>query len=169
MEEQDVEAGAELPSTEISAARHVSQSVHGLDEKGKTIEPEEIEYLYLNFDTPLPTPAGISSPQPGQLPPPEVPNLKQFMSPFLWSKGHKAMVTWISCAVTALAAFAAGEFNPESKILCREWKISTVVYELGITVFTTGFAIAPMVLAPFSEINGRRPMFISSGILFTGE
>lgn len=29
-----------------------------------------------------------------------------------------------------------------------------------------GFAVAPMVLAPFSEINGRRPVFIASGILF---
>lgn len=29
-----------------------------------------------------------------------------------------------------------------------------------------GFAVAPMVLAPFSEINGRRPVFLASGILF---
>jgi MFS family permease len=29
-----------------------------------------------------------------------------------------------------------------------------------------GFAIAPMILAPLSEINGRRPVFIASGILF---
>ena len=35
-----------------------------------------------------------------------------------------------------------------------------------ITVFTSGFAIAPMVLAPFSELNGRRPVFIATGLLF---
>lgn len=29
-----------------------------------------------------------------------------------------------------------------------------------------GFAIAPMILAPFSEINGRRPVFVFSGIAF---
>lgn len=26
-----------------------------------------------------------------------------------------------------------------------------------------------MVLAPFSEINGRRPIFVSSGLVFTGQ
>lgn len=31
---------------------------------------------------------------------------------------------------------------------------------------STGFAIAPMVLAPLSEINGRQPLFMASGVLF---
>lgn len=35
-----------------------------------------------------------------------------------------------------------------------------------LSVRPSGFAVAPMVLAPFSEINGRRPVFIASGILF---
>lgn len=33
-------------------------------------------------------------------------------------------------------------------------------------MFTTGFATAPMVLAPFSELNGRKPVFVATGILF---
>ena len=36
----------------------------------------------------------------------------------------------------------------------------------GITTFTTGFAAAPMVLAPCSELNGRKPVFMITGILF---
>ncbi|KAJ9221526.1 hypothetical protein DTO271D3_770 [Paecilomyces variotii] len=167
--EYNVEARAESPDAEaeINTARNTPPPGYGLNEKAEGMESEEIEYLYLNFDTPLPTPAGISSPEPGQQPPPEPPNLKKYMSPFLWSERRKSLITWISCAVTALAAYSAGEFNPASKVLSPKWHISTVVYDLGITIFTTGFAIAPMVLAPFSEINGRRPMFISSGILFT--
>lgn len=36
----------------------------------------------------------------------------------------------------------------------------------GITTFCVGFALAPMVLAPFSEINGRYPVFSISGVVF---
>ncbi|KAL2822897.1 major facilitator superfamily domain-containing protein [Aspergillus granulosus] len=127
---------------------------------------QEIEYLYLDFDTPLPTPWITSPPGPGQSPPPEIPNLEKYTSPFLWPKWRKSMMTWISCAVTALAGYSAGEITPASGPLTEEWDISSVAYNLGITLFCIGFALAPMVLAPFSEINGRRPIFVASGILF---
>ncbi|KAG9713472.1 MFS multidrug transporter-like protein, partial [Aureobasidium melanogenum] len=48
----------------------------------------------------------------------------------------------------------------------QEWGVSRVAITVGVTIFTTGFAIAPMILAPFSEINGRRPMFVVTGILY---
>jgi len=77
-------------------------------------------------------------------------------------------MTYIACGVTALAGYAAGEVSPASEELTEKWGISAVVYNLSITLFCCGFALAPMVLAPFSEINGRRPIFIASGILFVG-
>ena len=129
---------------------------------------QEIEYLYLDFDTPLPSPVGISSLQKDQQPPLKCPDLKQYASPFLWPKARKAVITLISCCVTAMSAYAAGEYSPPSKELMDKWDISQVVYNLGITLFTLGFGIAPMVLAPFSEINGRRPIFVLSGLVFTG-
>jgi hypothetical protein len=146
---------------------------HGEDraapgEKQETSETQEIEYLYLTFDTELPTPAGISSPKPDLPPPPECPNLKPFTSPFLWSKSRKTLITWLACGVTVLAAYSAGEYEPAAQQLIPIWGVSEVVFNLGVTIFCTGFAIAPMVLAPFSEINGRRPVFLASGILFTG-
>ncbi|KAK1142883.1 hypothetical protein N8T08_007317 [Aspergillus melleus] len=128
---------------------------------------QEIEYLYLNFDTPLPHPVGISSPQPGQQAPPSSPNLKKYSSPFLWSNARKSVITVICCCVTAMSAYAAGEYTPPGDELTAKWGVSRVVYNLGITLYTFGFAIAPMVLAPFSEINGRRPIFVSSGLVFT--
>lgn len=164
------EDSAQSGNTEITIGQE-SQDAHGITEKARdAFQPEEIEYLYLTFETPLPTPAGISSPpQPGQSPPPECPDLKPYTSPFLWSSTRKTVITWISCAVTALAAYSAGEYAPATPVLSPWWNVSPVVCDLGITIFCIGFAIAPMVLAPFSEINGRRPMFISSGVLFTGE
>ncbi|KAF7715381.1 MFS-type transporter [Penicillium ucsense] len=130
------------------------------------VEPQEIEYHYLELDTPLPTPCITLPPQPGQSPPPEAPSLEKYTSPFLWPKWRKSMMTSISCGVTALAGYSAGEVSPASEELCKEWAISPVVYNLSITLFCFGFALAPMVLAPFSEINGRRPIFVASGVLF---
>ncbi|KUL82689.1 hypothetical protein ZTR_09415 [Talaromyces verruculosus] len=127
---------------------------------------QEIEYLYLDFDTELPTPAGLSDTKDRSTPPP-CPSLKKYTSPFLWSSSRKSMTTWLACGVTLLAAYSAGEYTPASSQLLSEWHVSQVAYNVGVTTFTAGFGIAPMVLAPFSEINGRRPVFIASGILFT--
>jgi hypothetical protein len=129
---------------------------------------QDIEFRYLELDTPLPTPCITLPPGPAQSPPPEAPSLEKYTSPFLWPQWRKSMMTYIACGVTALAGYAAGEVSPASEELTELWGISTVVYNLSITVFCCGFALAPMVLAPFSEINGRRPIFIASGILFVG-
>ncbi|KAJ5173450.1 Major facilitator superfamily domain general substrate transporter, partial [Penicillium capsulatum] len=128
--------------------------------------PDDIKFLYLELDTPLPTPCITLPPGPGQSPPPEAPALEKYGSPFLWPKWRKSMMTWISCAVTALAGYSAGEVSPAADELTQKWNISPVVYNLSITIFCIGFALAPMILAPFSEINGRRPIFVASGILF---
>ncbi|KAK2809239.1 hypothetical protein FQN50_004075 [Emmonsiellopsis sp. PD_5] len=127
----------------------------------------DIQYHYLTFDTALPSPTGISIPRPDQQPVPECPDLRPYISPFTWGSSRKWVITAISCVVTSLSAIAAGAYSPAEKTLTEKWGISGVVYNLGITLFTFGFAISPMVLAPFSEINGRRPMFICSGILFS--
>jgi len=132
------------------------------------VEPNEIEYLYLELETPLPTPCITLPPSAGQSAPPEAPSLEKYTSPFVWPKWRKWMMTWIACAVTALAGYSAGEVSPASSELCKEWGISAVVYNLSITIFCIGFALAPMILAPFSEINGRRPIFVVSGIVFVG-
>lgn len=147
-------------------------SAPALDKSGPVIMDlesiAEIEFRYLELDTPLPTPCIALPPGPGQSPPPAAPSLEKYTSPFLWPKWRKSLMTWISCAVTALAGYSAGEVSPAADELTQKWGISTVVYNLSITIFCIGFALAPMVLAPFSEINGRRPIFVASGILFVG-
>lgn len=130
------------------------------------IQQQEIEYVYLDFSTDLPTPVVTSGSSQQQ--PPQPPNLIPYTSPFLWSKPRKTAITIISCCVTALSAYSAGEYTPPSDQLMAKWGVSKVVYNLGITLFTLGFGIGPMVLASFSEINGRRPIFVASGLVFTG-
>jgi multidrug resistance protein len=130
------------------------------DEKG------EIVWHYLTFETELPHPTTIHPAKPDQEPPPEPPNFKKYGDPFEWSAKRKNLTIWVACIITALTAFSAGSYSPGIGQMTEEWGVSNVAALVGITMFTTGFAVAPMVLAPFSEINGRRPVFIASGILF---
>lgn len=128
-------------------------------------DDEPIVYHYLTFETELPGPNNLdlcriaaAAPVP--------PDLRNFVSPFTWSKSRKNFMTWLSCAVTVVTAYTAGSYSPPSQQLAEYWQISQVATYVGITMFTTGFAVAPMFLAPFSELNGRRPVFIATGILF---
>jgi hypothetical protein len=127
-----------------------------------------IEYLYLEFDTLLPLPVLNVSSVSESGSSPAAPDLKPYTSPFLWPESRKRLTIVIACLVTILAAATPGEFSAAAAQLQPLWNMSATALDVGITSFTTGFAVAPMILAPFSEINGRRPLFILSGILFTG-
>ena len=139
---------------------------HGNDASRESLEDMEIVWRYLTFDTDLPHPTTIHPTRPNQVAAPGPPNLVKYTNPFDWSTKRKDFTIWVSCVITALTAFSAGSYSPGVGQMTEEWHVSSVAALVGITTFTTGFAIAPMVLAPFSEINGRRPMFIASGIIF---
>ncbi|MCJ1400302.1 hypothetical protein MMC11_003507 [Xylographa trunciseda] len=128
--------------------------------------PEPIIYHYLTFDTELPPPSTLTSASLDSTPAPEAPDLRNYESPFLWSKSRKTLILWLSCVATIVTAYTAGSYSSASAAMAAEWNVSEEAIYVGITMFTTGFAIAPMVLAPFSEINGRYPVFVATGILF---
>ncbi|GAB1191730.1 hypothetical protein APSETT444_000912 [Aspergillus pseudonomiae] len=100
--------------------QHKDQRSHTLD------SDQDVEYLYLNFDTTLPHPMGISSPQPGQGSPPPCPNLTKYASPFLWAESRKTVVTIISCCVTAMSAYAAGSYTPPADELTAKWNFIAI-------------------------------------------
>jgi len=139
---------------------------NGHQELQQDLREAEFVWHYLTFDTELPHPSTIHPTQPSQEPPPEPPNLVKYTNPFDWSETRKNFTMWISCVITTLTAFSAGAYSPGVYQMTQEWGVSSVAALVGITTFTTGFAFAPMVLAPFSEINGRRPVFLASGVLF---
>ncbi|KAL3466374.1 MFS transporter [Aspergillus heterothallicus] len=98
---------------------------------------------------------------------PSPPNIQAYSSPLLWSLEQKSITTIIACGVTAMAAYAAGECAPAFTQLQEAWGVERIPYNLSTTLFALGFAVTPMVLAPFSEGWGRRPIFLGSGVLFT--
>lgn len=144
------------PSTATSTAREL------LDAESPII------YHYLTFDTPLPNatppPLNASSAIDNKLLQP--PDLSKFQDPFTWSPWRKRFTVYISCIATLFTAYNAGSYAPPLPYFASEYGVSELAALTGITTFCLGFAITPMVLAPFSEIMGRYPVFVVAGIVF---
>ncbi|KAF9774057.1 hypothetical protein IL306_007993 [Fusarium sp. DS 682] len=119
-----------------------------------------ISYLYLTLDTPLPSPPSSTQ----DLPP--CPDLRPYASPFTLPRARKDIFLALSCIATMLTAYTAGTYSPPSRAMARDIGASHTATLVGITTFCAGFAIAPMALAPISEIWGRRPVFILAGFVF---
>lgn len=123
-----------------------------------------VEQIYLDFTTEVARepvfPRGVRPDYPA------CPDTSTCEDPLTWSKTHKNLMTWVSCATNVTAAYSAGSYAAPAYQLTKLWGISDVAYKIGITLFTLGFGLAPMVLAPFSEVQGRRPVFIATGVLF---
>lgn len=126
-----------------------------------------ITYFYLSFDTVLPS---VPTPQQGaysdasKVPP--CPDLKPYMSPLKWSPARKNVSLALSCIATFLTAYTAGCYSPPAGIIAHDLGTTRIVTLVGITTFCMGFALAPMALAPISEIWGRFPVFIIAGVIF---
>jgi hypothetical protein len=130
----------------------------------------EIAHLYLTFKTPLPPPnitttLSKGSQTDGDLPP--CPNLEPYTNPIAWSSSRKYLMLSLSCFATFLTAYTSGSYSPPHELMREDLGAkSNVAVLAGITTFCVGFGLAPMVLAPFSEMNGRYPVFVVSGIVY---
>ncbi|KAK3313156.1 major facilitator superfamily domain-containing protein [Apodospora peruviana] len=127
----------------------------------------EITHLYLTFDTSLPPPNTTKPSSPSSSPAPAPPNLIPYTNPVLWSSSKKHLMLALSCIATFLTAYTSGSYSPPAHLMREDMGASSNVAVLtGITSFCLGFGFAPMFLAPFSEMNGRYPVFVVSGIVY---
>lgn len=125
-----------------------------------------IIYHYLTFETSIPSPTSNISATGSSESAPMPPELKKYTSPFDWPESRKQCTLFLSCMATFATAYTAGAYSPATKQMMELWQVSEVAILVGITTFCAGFAIAPMALAPFSELNGRKPIFVAAGALF---
>ncbi|KAI1736103.1 major facilitator superfamily domain-containing protein [Xylaria scruposa] len=132
-------------------------------------QDSQIEYLYLNFDTVLPAPNLPTTIRTAAewAAVPEPPDLTRYIDPLRWPRARKNVMVTISCAATLFTAYTAGAYSPPVDLIAAELHTSHEIALLGVTTFCLGFAFAPMILAPFSEINGRYPVFAIAGVFFT--
>ncbi|CAK7241299.1 MAG: hypothetical protein STHCBS139747_002759 [Sporothrix thermara] len=131
----------------------------------------DIEYRYFTYATPLPLPNNIaaagSSGEAGLVSAPAPPDLQKYADPHTWPRRRKNTLLALSCIATFLTAYSAGSFSPPSQRMADAFGVSdTMMLFAGITVFCIGFALAPMMLAPLSEFNGRYPVFVCAGTVF---
>ena len=138
------------------------------------------EVRYLTFSTDLSTiyPDDLSNARPtpdlrrwlyrsSRLKPlPGGPQIAHLVSPYSWSRTRKNMTLSVACFATVFASVAASAYAPGQAQMQDEWGISKVAAASGITAFTMGFAVAPMATAPFSELRGRKPVFLVMGVLY---
>lgn len=144
------------------------QSPQKMDTVFKVVDNDTpIKYRYLTFDTALPRPnTNNTTTTSSSSPAPEEPNLLPYINPTHWPTHRKTYHLILCCIATMLTAYCAGSFSPPSPLMEFSMHASRASVLTGITTFCMGFALAPMVLAPFSEINGRYPIFAVSGVVF---
>ncbi|KAI3320865.1 MFS general substrate transporter [Xylariaceae sp. AK1471] len=94
------------------------------------------------------------------------PSLSQYDDPQSWSPGRKAFVTWLSCSTTFVTTFTPGAYTAGLPLYKAMWGVSDIAVYAGLTLFTLLFAVAPMFLASFSELMGRRPLFLTAGVVY---
>jgi hypothetical protein len=94
------------------------------------------------------------------------PKVTHLVSPYTWPPMRKNVTMVIACVATVFASVAASAYAPGETQMRAKWGLSQVAIATGITAFTTGFALAPMVIAPISEVRGRRPVFLVMGVLY---
>jgi MFS family permease len=126
----------------------------------------DIQTHYLTFNTPLPCANTTLSTSSRATAAPVPPDLSSFADPQTWPESRKRLLLALSCIATFLTAYTAGSYSPPSRVMADEFGAPQVAVLTGITTFCMGFALAPMVLAPFSEINGRYPVFVASGAVY---
>ncbi len=133
---------------------------------------------YLTFDTPLPAP-NFGGAQAGGgdrnrnsdggdiagLPP--CPDLSRYTNPLTWPRFRKDVMVALSCLATCATAYTAGAYSLPVDLIATELGTTHIGALCGVTTFCMGFALAPMVLAPLSEVNGRYPVFAVAGVVFT--
>ena len=94
------------------------------------------------------------------------PKLSRYQSPFEWPSSRKNVTLLLCTMSTFLAAYSAGSYSISAVPLREKFNVSSEVFATGITTWCVGFACSPMFLAPFSELKGRKPVFLFSGYLF---
>lgn len=69
------------------------------------------------------------------------------------------------------STFSTSITVPAAGLIASRFSVSRTASLLPLTVYTLGLAFGPLVFAPFSEVVGRRPIYLgtfSSLLLFTG-
>ncbi|KAH7360570.1 major facilitator superfamily domain-containing protein [Rhexocercosporidium sp. MPI-PUGE-AT-0058] len=88
-------------------------------------------------------------------------------NPMLFPKWKKWMITLLVAVVTLAVAFVSSAYSGGIEGILSTFHVGTEVATLGISLFVLGFAIGPLLWAPFSELYGRQVLFFGTYAMLT--
>ncbi|KAK9783618.1 putative Major facilitator superfamily domain-containing protein [Seiridium cardinale] len=88
-------------------------------------------------------------------------------NPFNWNPWYKRSITTMLNLMTLFIGLATTAYSSGIDSMCEEFGVASIMGQLGLFTFNFACAIAPMVLAPFCELVGRKIVYASAFLCFT--
>ncbi|KPM42151.1 hypothetical protein AK830_g4433 [Neonectria ditissima] len=88
-------------------------------------------------------------------------------NPFNWNPWYKRLISTILNLMTLFIGLATTAYSSGISSMVKDLDASNIQGQLGLFTFNISCAIAPMVLAPFCELVGRKVVYASSFFCFS--
>ena len=87
-------------------------------------------------------------------------------NPFNWSGKKKGFLSLLLCLMTLFIGLATTAYSSGISRMCSEFGVSEELGQLGLFTFNFTCALAPMFLAPFCELAGRKIIYVGGYVCF---
>ncbi|KAN0064882.1 hypothetical protein ACQY0O_001939 [Thecaphora frezii] len=87
-------------------------------------------------------------------------------NPFNWSKRQRWFLVLVCFFFTGCTTFNATGYSSAADAVVHDLHTTSLLYLLGNLLHLVAIAYTPMVLAPTSEVFGRRPIFVISTFIY---
>ncbi|KAB8266173.1 major facilitator superfamily domain-containing protein [Aspergillus pseudonomiae] len=87
-------------------------------------------------------------------------------NPFNWDPRYKAFISVLLCLMTLFIGLATTAYSSGIDRMTKDLGVSTILGQLGLFTFNFTCALAPLFLAPFCELAGRRVIYVGAYICF---
>lgn len=84
-----------------------------------------------------------------------------------FSKGWKWAIAVLQSLSTFCVTFASSIYVSGIPAIEKQFKVSSEVAVVGLSLFVLGFALGPLVWAPLSELYGRKSIYVISFAAYT--
>jgi MFS family permease len=91
---------------------------------------------------------------------------KDTENPFNWPPKKRAFISLLLCLMTLFIGLATTAYNSGIGSMSKDLGTSELIGKLGLFCFNFTCALAPMFLAPFCELAGRRVIYVGGYVCF---
>lgn len=88
-------------------------------------------------------------------------------NPFNWSGKKKGFLSLLLCMMTLFIGLATTAYSSGISRMCAEFGVSEELGQLGLFTFNFTCALAPLFLAPFCELAGRKIIYVGGYVCFS--